>query len=176
MLPCPMLSSQSIPSTTPKPGFPSLCAWSLPWQTLLSLPDPCVPALSSRSGFCSGGSSDPRLSPIRRPPCQHDKLSANSSPALPPVTSHQSQVTISFIIRTSEKHASNPFRIRTSKTEDLKPFRIRTYEKRGRRAHPASKLVSKDCRGVKMTIDSDHPGRPELYPLYFHGTPRSPLV
>jgi len=126
-----MLSSQSIPSTTPKPGFPSLCAWSLPWQTLLSLPDPCVPALSSRSGFCSGGSSDPRLSPIRRPPCQHDKLSANSSPALPPVTSHQSQVTISFIIRTSEKHASNPFRIRTSKTEDLKPFRIRTYGKTG---------------------------------------------
>jgi len=66
-----------------------------------------------------------------------------------------------------------PFRIRTSKTQGLKSFRMNTYEKRGRGAHPASKLVSKDCRGVKMTIDSDHPGRRELYPLYFHGTPQS---
>jgi len=51
--------------------------------------------------------------------------------SLPPVTGHQSQVTKSFIIRTSEKHTCNPFRIRTSKTQHLKPFRIRTYKKTG---------------------------------------------
>jgi len=80
---------------------------------------------------------------------------------------------IPFRIRTYEKHTPKPFGIRTSKTQGLKSFRMNTYEKRGRGAHPASKLVSKDCRGVKMTIDSDHPGRRELYPLYFHGTPQS---
>lgn len=36
---------------------------------------------------------------------------------------------IFFTIRTSEKHAPNPFRIRTSKTQDLKPFGMNTYEK-----------------------------------------------
>ncbi len=38
---------------------------------------------------------------------------------------------IPFIIRTYEKHGSNPFRIRTSKTQDLKPFRMSTYRKTG---------------------------------------------
>ncbi len=50
---------------------------------------------------------------------------------LPPVTSHQSQITKSFGIRTSAKRPHNSFRIRTSKTQDLKPFRIRTYRKKG---------------------------------------------
>jgi len=35
-------------------------------------------------------------------------------------TRHSSLATISFRIRTSEKHTDNPFRIRTSKTQDLK--------------------------------------------------------
>jgi len=48
---------------------------------------------------------------------------------VPPATSHQSQITKSFTIRTSAKHASNPFGIRTSKTQDLKPFRMNTSEK-----------------------------------------------
>jgi len=39
--------------------------------------------------------------------------------------------TISFIIRTSAKHARNTSRIRTSKTQDLKPFRMNTYRKTG---------------------------------------------
>src|SRR5579859_2194686 len=111
-----MFSSPSSQSPSPSPGFSPSVGLS-------------VSAFSSFSSFCSGGSSDPRLSPTRRPPCQLDKPSANSSPALPPVTSHQSQVTISFIIRTYEKCASNPFRIRTSKTQDLKPFRMNTYKK-----------------------------------------------
>ena len=51
--------------------------------------------------------------------------------SLPPVTSYQSRMTKSFIIRTYAKHTRNPFRIRTSKTLDLKSFRIRTYEKKG---------------------------------------------
>jgi len=116
MLPCLMFSSQSSQSPSPSPGFSPSVGFS-------------VSASSSFSSFCSGGSSDPRLSPTRRPSCQHDNRCANSSPALPPVTNHQSQVTISFIIRTSEKLASNPFRIRTSKTQDLKPFRMNTYKK-----------------------------------------------
>jgi hypothetical protein len=50
---------------------------------------------------------------------------------LPPVTSHESPITNSFRIRTSEKHAPNPFRIRTSKTQHLKPFRMNTSKKTG---------------------------------------------
>jgi hypothetical protein len=51
--------------------------------------------------------------------------------SLPQVTSHQSRITKSFIIRTYAKRARNPFRMRTSKTQDLKSFRIRTYKKTG---------------------------------------------
>jgi len=43
--------------------------------------------------------------------------------------------TISFTIRTYEKHTHNPFGIRTSKTQHLKPFRMNTYKKTGRGAH-----------------------------------------
>src|SRR5579859_7524882 len=50
---------------------------------------------------------------------------------LPPVTGHQSQVTKSCGIRTSEKRARNSCRIRTSKTQDLKPFRMNTCKKTG---------------------------------------------
>jgi hypothetical protein len=50
---------------------------------------------------------------------------------LPPVTSHQSLITNSFTIRTSENRARNSRRIRTSKTRHLKSFRIRTYKKPG---------------------------------------------
>ena len=48
-----------------------------------------------------------------------------------PVTSHQSQVTKSFTIRTSANRTRNPFRMNTSKTKHLKLFRINTYEKTG---------------------------------------------
>ena len=76
---------------------------------------------SFRSGF-----SRPNFLPARHsPPATALVLS------LPPVTGHQSQVTKSFIIRTSEKHTCNPFRIRTSKTQHLKPFRMNTYKKTG---------------------------------------------
>jgi hypothetical protein len=118
MLPCPMFSSQSRQSPSSSPGFPPSVGLS-------------VSASSSFSSLCNSGSSDPRLSPIRRPPCQHDNPSSKSSPALPLVTSHQSQVTISFRIRTCEKSPSNPFRIRTSKTQYLKPFRMNTSKKTG---------------------------------------------
>jgi hypothetical protein len=129
MLPCPMLHSQSFPPTTPKRGISSYCALSLPRHARHSWSRPCCPALRPLPGPCSGGSSDPRLSPIRQPLCQHDNPSAKLAPLLQPVTSHRSPITISFVIRTYEKCAPNPFRIRTSKTQDLKPFRIRTYGK-----------------------------------------------
>jgi hypothetical protein len=48
-----------------------------------------------------------------------------------PVTSHQSQVTKSFTIRTYAKSSRNPCRMNTSKTQNLKLFRINTYEKTG---------------------------------------------
>jgi hypothetical protein len=111
-----MLSSQSSQSPSPSVGF----------SPSVGLSDS---AFSSFSSFCGGGSSYPRLSPMRRLPCQHDNPSSNSSPAPPPDTSHQPQVTNSFIIRTYEKHACNPFGIRTYKTQDLKLFRMNTYRK-----------------------------------------------
>ena len=46
-------------------------------------------------------------------------------------TRHSPLATKSFIIRTSEKSAHNPFGIRTYKTQDLKPFRMNTYKKTG---------------------------------------------
>ena len=46
-------------------------------------------------------------------------------------TNYSPLSTISFIIRTYEKHTRNPFGIRTSKTRHLKPFRMNTYKKRG---------------------------------------------
>ena len=48
---------------------------------------------------------------------------------LPPATSHASQITNSFRIRTYEKHTPNPLRIRTSKTNELRPCRMNTSEK-----------------------------------------------
>ncbi len=68
---------------------------------------------------------------------RHLPRSARHSPTcdlaslLPPVTRHASPITKSFRIRTSEKHASNPFGIRTYKTQDLKPFRMNTSKKTG---------------------------------------------
>jgi hypothetical protein len=59
---------------------------------------------------------------------------AVSAPSLPPVTTHQSQITKSCRIRTYGKAVHNPVRIRTSKTRHLKSFRIRTYKKRERGA------------------------------------------
>ena len=62
--------------------------------------------------------------------CHESPLTA-SVLFLPPVTSHQSQVTKSCRIRTYEKPTPNPFGIRTSKTQHLKLFRINTYKKTG---------------------------------------------
>ena len=62
---------------------------------------------------------------------RHSAPVAASALFLPSVTSHQSQFTKSFIIRTYRKCACNSFRIRTSKTRHLKPFRINTYRKTG---------------------------------------------
>jgi len=61
----------------------------------------------------------------------HESAFTASALFLPPVTSHQSQITKSCRIRTYAKRASNSSRIRTSKTEHLKPFRINTYKKTG---------------------------------------------
>jgi len=61
----------------------------------------------------------------------HESPLTASALFLPPVTSHQSQITKSCRIRTYAKRASNSSRIRTSKTQHLKPFRMNTYEKTG---------------------------------------------
>jgi hypothetical protein len=62
----------------------------------------------------------------------HESAFTASALFLPPVKSHQSQITKSCRIRTYAKRASNSSRIRTSKTQHLKPFRINTYKKTGR--------------------------------------------
>ncbi len=116
MLPCPMFSSQSSQSPSPSPGFSPSVGLS-------------VSAFSSFSSLCSGGSSDPRLSPM---------------PYASDLTRHSSLATNSFRIRTYEKCASNPFRIRTSKTQDLKLFRMNTYKKTG---EGVSVLVYPEPRG-----------------------------
>ena len=88
------------------------------------LPRPHLCCLSSCAPLGSGLSLIPTTLPTHTGTLlQRERL------PLPPVTSHQSQITKSFTIRTYEKHASNPFRIRTSKTQDLKPFRMNTSEK-----------------------------------------------
>ena len=81
-------------------------------------------------------------------PCRDHKSPVTASVrTLPPVTSHESQVTntISFIIRTYIKSAHKLFRMNTYKTQGLKPFRMNTYKKTGEgdplptgidRAHP----------------------------------------
>ena len=74
---------------------------------------------SFRSGF-----SRPNFLPARHSP----PATALVHP-LPPVTSHQSRITNSFIIRTSIKPAHKLFRMNTSKTQHLKPFRMNTYKK-----------------------------------------------
>jgi len=50
----------------------------------------------------------------------------------PNSSKYPAPVSISFRIRTYEKHTRNPFRIRTSRIQDLKPFRMNTYKKPGR--------------------------------------------
>src|SRR6476646_391890 len=90
----------------------------------LPRPDLCCP--SSRGPVSS------RLSLISATlPAHTATLLRRERLPLPPVTSHQSQITKSFTIRTCEKQARNSFRISTYKTHDLKPFRINTYRKTG---------------------------------------------
>jgi len=112
-----------------------------------------------RPDLCCLSSCGPlgsRLSLISTtPPAHKGTLLQRELFPLPPVTSHQSQITKSFTIRTSEKHLHNPFRMRTSKTQDLKPFRMNTYKKTregvphcGYFAHPALVL---SCKGRQAT-------------------------
>ena len=90
----------------------------------LSHPAPCH--------LCTGGPLGAFLYVIPVAPLEHARtISQRKRLPLPPVTSHQSQISKSFGIRTSTKCVRNSFRIRTSKTQDLKSFRIRTYRKKG---------------------------------------------
>ena len=103
----------------------------------LSHPAPCR--------LCTGGPLGAFLSVIPVAPLDHARtISRRKRLPLLPITSHQSQISKSFGIRTSTKCVRNSFRIRTSKTEDLKSFRIRTYRKSG---------VGVDCsREIRKTI------------------------
>jgi len=71
------------------------------------------------------------------PVTRHQSPATSWVRSLPPVASHQSQITNSFIIRTSAKCPHNSFRIRTSKTQHLKPFRMNTSEKTGAGGPPS---------------------------------------
>ena len=82
--------------------------------------------------LCTGGPVGPRISPIPAALPARTRTSTQRVPLpLPSVTSHPSQNTKPFRIRTSTKPVRNPFRIRTSKTQDLKLFRMNTYKKTG---------------------------------------------
>jgi hypothetical protein len=60
------------------------------------------------------------LTSLPRPYRDHKSPVTASVRTLPPVTSHQSRITKSFIIRTYAKSAHKLFRMNTSKTQDLK--------------------------------------------------------
>jgi hypothetical protein len=95
------------------------------------------------SRFCSGGPLGSRLSLVPTTLPAHTRtLPRRERLPLPPVTIHQSQITKSFTIRTSENHARKPCRIRTSKTQHLKSFRIRTYKKTGGGGYPSFVISS----------------------------------
>src|SRR5579859_4737964 len=87
---------------------------------------------------------------LRKLTTRHSPLATSWVHPLPPVTSHQSRITNSFIIR-------------TSKTQHLKPFRMNTYKKTGvgERYKPiATKLsIDRPFNPVKM-----HPLKPRLEP------------
>ena len=95
---------------------------------------------SFRSGF-----SRPNFLPTR-----HSPPATSWARPLPPVTSHQSRITNSFIIRTSAKSARNLFRMNTSKTQHLKPFRMNTYKKTGEGGASipiVPRLAARFCQG-----------------------------
>jgi len=108
---------------------------------------------SFRSGF-----SRPNFLPTRHSP----PATALVHP-LPPVTSHQSRITNSFIIRTSIKSASKLFRMNTSKTQHLKLFRMNTYKKTGR-GEPWSRLATKLSIDRPFNPVKMHPLKPRLEP------------
>src|SRR5579859_5012862 len=88
------------------------------------IPSECHPERGEGSSFSRSFSPLPRQShPSKGNPAIVAALS------LPLVTSHQSRITNSFIIRTSIKPAHKLFRMNTSKTQHLKPFRMNTYRK-----------------------------------------------
>ncbi len=63
-------------------------------------------------------------------------LRVSETPSTNPLTIRHSPLSaISFKIRTSTNHASNPCRMRSSKTQHLRSFRIRTYKKTGGEGH-----------------------------------------
>src|SRR5579859_6336940 len=127
MLPFPMFRPRQ---SRPHPQLPSASAQDLSVPAIFALPLP-------RSA---------RHSPTR-----------DFAPLLPPVTRHASPITISFRIRTYEKHLRKPSGMNTSKTQDLKPFRMNTYEKTGGAPHGYAEIrgtisVSNDERERKISL------------------------
>src|SRR5579859_5846186 len=99
------------------------------------IPSECHPERGEGSSFSRSFSPLPRQShPSKGNPAIVAALS------LPLVTSHQSRITNSFIIRTSIKPAHKLFRMNTSKTQHLKPFRMNTYKKTGRGDSPPAPI------------------------------------
>jgi len=106
---------------------------------------------SSQRSFWSG-SSGPNFLPTRYSPLATPRVHP-----LPPVTSHQSRITNSFIIRTSIIPAHKLFRMNTSKTQHLKPFRMNTSKKTG---------VGEPYTRVAAKLSIDRPFNPvKMHPL-----------
>ena len=111
-------SLRSIPQMTVQPSISTV-----PWKTLYSLANLMLPFSMFRSRHSSLFLDLPAESPRSFFPSYRRPRTSQLS-NLPTLLR-----AIFFRIRTSEKHAPNPFRIRTSKTQDLKPFGMNTYEK-----------------------------------------------
>jgi len=109
-------------------------------------------------------------------PC-HQSPVAGSTPSLPPVRSHQAQITKSCRIRTYVKRAGNSRRICTSKTQDLKLFRMNTYKKTGRGA-PTQNLAHPFSWPAEARFVPGHSNLPsrKITPRLLAISQRSPLT
>ncbi len=120
-----VFSSPSLSPFNPDPSTRNLVSFVDALDAASSLSPLSATLTKNTGGWGSASSSQNLAAPNHRSPVTAPVLS------LPPVTSHHSRITKSFIIRTYAKCSHNPFRMNTSKTQDLKLFRINTYEKTG---------------------------------------------
>ena len=120
-----VFSSPNLSSFKSNPSTRNLASFVDALDAASSISPLSATLTKNTRGWGSPSSSQNLAAPNHRSPVTAPVLS------LPPVTSHRSQITKSFIIRTYAKCARNSFGMNTSKTQDLKLFRINTYKKTG---------------------------------------------